>query len=314
MREHDQFLFDFGEGLLPSWNDGFARRSILAFVSGAIAEGTPDFVPPGARVALLLHDGVLCCEQPLCLQDAFVIDRVQALAAQHPQLLMALSALAGGAEPGEPAPLDSIRAVQPELNADQFAQSILDWYDRAEHPHLKQPLQQLVYQPALELVDYLRRHEFQLCLLCRGDVDFVRTIAPRAYGIPREQVLHFTELGNLALPASPGVITIRSSTDSDLSGLVNISGARFLTLVVHHDDAAREFAYEDSPYALPPAPPAHGAVPVSMKKDWKSVFAAATGADHFSGGRKWHSKSPFGQTRSVSSARTSLQHITVRVA
>ena len=299
---------------LPSWQDTAPRRAIQAFVAKVTTPGTPDFVPAPERIATFDNDGTLWAEQPFYVQLAFALDRVEALAPRHPEwkeqepfasLLRGdtKGALAGG----ERGLLELVLATHTGNTTEEFAQIVTDWIATARHPGKKRPYTELVYQPMLELLAWLRANGFKTFVVSGGGVEFMRPWAEKVYGIPPEQVIGSAcrtkfELrdGEPVLVRLPEVsfvddkegkpvgihshigrrpIAAFGNSDGDLQMLQYTAagpGPR-LCLYVHHDDAEREWAYDRESHigrldaGLDEAR-ARGWTVVSMKADWKAVF------------------------------------------
>ena len=299
---------------LPSWQDTAPRRAIQAFVAKVTTPGTPDFVPAPERIATFDNDGTLWAEQPFYVQLAFALDRVEALAPRHPEwkeqepfasLLRGdtKGALAGG----ERGLLELVLATHTGNTTEEFAQIVTDWIATARHPGKKRPYTELVYQPMLELLAWLRANGFKTFVVSGGGVEFMRPWAEKVYGIPPEQVIGSAcrtkfELrdGEPVLVRLPEVsfvddkegkpvgihshigrrpIAAFGNSDGDLQMLQYTAagpGPR-LCLYVHHDDAEREWAYDRESHigrldaGLDEAR-ARGWPVVSMQADWKAVF------------------------------------------
>ncbi len=185
-----------GNDPLPSWNDGLAKQAITDFVMRVTAAGGPDFVPPAERIAVFDNDGTLWGEQPVYVQLAFMFDRVKALAPNHPEwkskepfasLLRGdpKAALAGG----EQGLLAMMAATHSGMTTDEFARSVSDWISTARHPKTDRHYTEMVYEPMLELLAYLRGNGFKPFIVSGGGVEFMRPWAERVYGIPPEQVI-----------------------------------------------------------------------------------------------------------------------------
>jgi phosphoglycolate phosphatase-like HAD superfamily hydrolase len=181
---------------LPSWNEGAAKTSVLAFVSAIAQEGGPDFVSPAERVAVFDNDGTLWAEQPMYVQAAFALDRVKALAAQHPEWKTQqpfAAALAGDARAlaasGEKGIVELVMATHAGTTTDQFAKLVSDWIATAKHPRFGRPYTDLAYQPMLELLAYLRDEGFATYIVSGGGVEFMRPWTERVYGIAPERVI-----------------------------------------------------------------------------------------------------------------------------
>ncbi|HEX4409667.1 MAG TPA: HAD family hydrolase [Xanthobacteraceae bacterium] len=300
---------------LPSWNDGAAKKSITDFVARVTTPGTPDFVPVEQRIATFDNDGTLWCEQPNYFQALFAFDRVKALAPHHPEwksqqpfkavLDNDMAALAAGGEKGV---LGIVMATHAGMTTDAFRQTVLDWLASARHPRFNRPYNDLVYQPMIELLRYLRANGFKTFIVSGGGIEFMRPWVEKAYGIPPEQVVGssgVTKLengpdGKPVLMKQPQIefiddgpgkpvginrfigrrpIFAFGNSDGDLQMLqwtAAGSGARFEGLV-HHTDAAREYAYDRQSKigkldkALDEGT-AKGWTIVDMKNDWKTIF------------------------------------------
>jgi phosphoglycolate phosphatase-like HAD superfamily hydrolase len=308
---------------LPSWNPGTAKSAILDFVGRVTKEGGPEFVPPAERIATFDNDGTLWCEQPIQVQVFFLIDRVKELVAKDPGmkdrqpfkalLERDLKTLHGLGKQGV---MELFASTHAGVDQEEFDRIARDWFAKARHPMFDRLFTRLIYQPQVELLDYLRANGFKTYIVSGGGIDLIRAFAEDAYGIPREQVigssakLHFEledgrpvlmKLGELnsfddrdAKPQNIGLhigrrpILAFGNSDGDLAMLRYTeggAGAR-LALLVHHDDAEREVAY-DREFKLSPLAEAldkadeYGITLVSMKHDWKTVFedvADASGA------------------------------------
>jgi phosphoglycolate phosphatase-like HAD superfamily hydrolase len=299
---------------LPSWNDGPAKKAITEFVSKTTTPGGPDFVPVPERIATFDNDGTLWSEQPIYFQFVFALDRVRALAPKHPEwkgkqpfkgiLEGDMKAVMAAGEKGL---LEVLAVTHTGMTTDEFHQIVRDWLAQARHPRFQRPYTDLVYQPMLELLAYLRANGFKTFIVSGGGVEFMRAFAERVYGIPPEQVVGSTgeakfELRNgkpvlVKLPKvnhvddGPGkpvginrVIGRRpilafGNSDGDhqmLQWTAAGSGVRFVGLV-HHTDAAREWAYDRQSHigrldkALDEAL-SRGWTVVDMKVDWKRIF------------------------------------------
>ena len=307
---------------LPSWNDGAAKQSIVAFVERVTKPGSPDFVPVPERIAVFDNDGTLWCEQPLPVQLYFALDRVKALAPQHPEwqtqepfasLLEGdlKTALAGG----DRALLEILMATHAGMTTVEFEQIVAEWLATAKHPKTGKRFTEMTYQPMLEVLAYLRANGFKNFIVSGGGIEFMRVWAEQAYGIPPEQIVGSSIKTKLEMrDGQPVIMRLPQLNFNDDKGdkPVGINqhigrrpiaafgnsrgdqemleytqaggGARFMLLVLH-DDAAREFAYGPArglpdvklgafPPALDEEAKKNGWTVVSMKKDWKQVFAA----------------------------------------
>ncbi len=185
-----------GADPLPSWNDGPAKKSVVEFVAKVTTAGSAEFVPVSERIATFDNDGTLWCEQPLPVQLYFAIDRVKALAPQHPEwkdkepfasLLKGdlKTALAGG----ERALVQLVMVTHAGMTTAEFEQIVKDWLATAKHPRWKKPYTECAYQPMLELLAYLRANGFKTFIVSGGGIEFMRPWAEQVYGVPPEQVV-----------------------------------------------------------------------------------------------------------------------------
>jgi phosphoglycolate phosphatase-like HAD superfamily hydrolase len=181
---------------LPSWNDTATKQAIVTFVQRVTKTDSPGFVPPNERIATFDNDGTLWSEQPIYFQLAFAIDRVKQLVASHPewrqeQPFKAVleddhEALVASGERGL---VQLIIASHTGMTTDEFAQIVKDWLRTARHPRFHRPYTELVFQPMLELLDYLRANGFKTYIVSGGGIEFMRVFAEDVYGIPPEQVV-----------------------------------------------------------------------------------------------------------------------------
>jgi phosphoglycolate phosphatase-like HAD superfamily hydrolase len=302
---------------LPSWNDSAAKKAITDFVAWVTLEGGADFVPVPERIATFDNDGTLWTEQPYYFQLAFALDRVRAMAPQHPEWKnkQPFKALLEGdkktlAAAGKDGLLQIMAATHAGMTVGDFTKTVIEWTETARHPRFKRPYTELVFQPMLELLTYLRANGFKTFIVSGGGIEFMRPWTERVYGIPPEQVVGSSgvvkfetgaggkpELMKLAKiefvddgPGKPvGInrfigrrpIFAFGNSDGDLQMLqwtVAGTGARFAGLV-HHTDEVREYAYDRNSKvgkldkALDEAT-AKGWVIVDMKRDWKAIFPA----------------------------------------
>lgn len=184
------------EDPLPSWNEGRAKKAMQDFVSAISTVGSADFVPTSERIATFDNDGTFWCEQPMYVQLAFALDRVKALSAKHPEwrqrqpfkavLDNDLPTLAKGGEKGL---VELVMATHAGMTTAEFEQIASDWIKTARHPKFDRPYTDLVYQPMLELLAYLRTNSFKTFIVSGGGIEFMRPWSERIYGIPPEQVV-----------------------------------------------------------------------------------------------------------------------------
>jgi len=297
---------------LPSWNEGQAKRAIVDFVQRVTTTGGADFVPVPERIAVFDNDGTLWAEKPMYVQLAFALDRVKALAPEHPEwqdqqpfkaaLEGDLKTVAAG---GEHALLELVMATHAGMTTDAFAQVVEDWLATAKHPRFNRPYTELVYQPMLELLAYLRSNDFKTFIVSGGGIEFMRPWAEAVYGIPPEQVVGSSiqtkfEMrdGEPVLVRLPMIdfiddkegkpvgihahigrrpIAAFGNSDGDLQMLQWTTageGLRF-ALLVHHTDAKREFAYDKGATSALNEAEMKGWTVVDMKRDWKVIYPSA---------------------------------------
>lgn len=303
---------------LPSWRSGAARDAILEFVEAVTANGGANFVPPPERIAVFDNDGTLWCEQPLQVQVAFAQARVQQLADADPTLkdrqpykafldhdLAEIESL------GKQGIFELAFATHAGLTVEAFDTLSKAWLAEARHPKFRRRYTELVYQPQLELLDYLRANGFKIFIVSGGGADFIRAFAEQFYGVPPEQVvgssvktklqemdghLHLMKLAelqsfddrevkveNIGLHIGRRPILAFGNSDGDLAMMrYTLSGpGRRLALLVHHDDDEREVAY-DRDFKLSPLVEAldkaheYGITVVSVALDWDQVFPQLT--------------------------------------
>ncbi|MFL5187881.1 MAG: HAD family hydrolase, partial [Microvirga sp.] len=181
---------------LPSWNEGPSKQAIVAFVTDVTREGSPGFVPQSERVATFDNDGTLWIEQPIYVQFAFAMDRVKELAPQHPEwkdtqpfkaVLEGDMAALGAA--GEKGAVEIVAATHAGMSPEQFIGLVKEWLATAKHPRFNRPYTELVYQPMLEVLAYMRANGFKTFIVSGGGIEFMRAFAEKSYGIPPDQVV-----------------------------------------------------------------------------------------------------------------------------
>jgi phosphoglycolate phosphatase-like HAD superfamily hydrolase len=266
---------------LPSWKDGAAKARIVAFVQAVTQPGGADFVAPADRIAVFDNDGTLWAEQPMYFQLAFALDRVKALASQHPEwkdkepfASLLKGDLKGALAGGEPAIFQIVMATHAGLTTEEFEQIVRDWIATAKHPKTGRPYTEMVYQPMLELLTLLRTNGFKTFIVSGGGIDFMRVFSERVYGIPPEQVIGSSgklkfELrdGKPVLVKLPEIdfidekagkpigiqqhigrrpIAAFGNSDGDLEMLeyTTAGAGPRLGVLIHHTDEEREWAYD----------------------------------------------------------------------
>ena len=301
---------------LPSWNDTAPRQAIIHFVEKVTKEGSPDFVPVAGRIATFDNDGTLWSEQPLYFQLAFVLDRIKALAPEHPEwrekepfASVLKGDLKGVLAGGEKSVLQLLATTHTGMTTDEFEKAVQDWITTVKHPKTGKLYSEMVFQPMLELLTYLRANGFKTFIVSGGGIEFMRPWTEKVYGIPPEQVVGSS--GGLKYElrdGSPVIVKLPElvlnddkegkpvgiqrhigrrpiaafgNSDGDFQMLewtTSGKGARF-GLIVHHTDGAREVAYDRESHigklakGLDEAK-ARGWTVVSMKDDWKTIYPA----------------------------------------
>ncbi|MGO7275998.1 HAD family hydrolase [Rhizobium ruizarguesonis] len=300
---------------LPSWNDTASKVAIVSFVEKVTGQGSPDFVPETERIAVFDNDGTLWVEHPMYVQLAFALDRVKTLAPQHPEWkeTQPFKAVLDGdmktlAASGEKGLMELIMTTHAGMTSSDFQKIVTDWLASARDPKFKRPYTELVYQPMVELLAYLRANGFKTFIVSGGGIEFMRPWAEKVYGVPPEQVIgssiktefrmqddtptlyRLPEVNFIDDKAGKPVginqqigrrpIAAFGNSDGDLEMLqwTTMAGAPArLGVLIHHTDAEREYAYDrDTEFgrldkALDAAA-ITGWTVVDMKADWKQVF------------------------------------------
>ena len=305
---------DAGDPALSAWRGGAAKQAILDFVARVTTVGGPDFVRPVDRIAVFDNDGTLWVEQPMPVQAGFVLDRIRALAPLHPEWheqqpfkAVLEGDVAGIMAIGMDGLTRLVMATHAGISTDTFSALVRDWIATARHPRFNRTYTDLVYQPMLDVLALLRANDFKTFIVSGGGIEFMRTFSETVYGVPPEHVigssivtkyvvedgepvlvreaeLHFfndKEGKPVAINTHIGRRPIAAFGNSDgdfamLEWVTSGPGARF-GLLVHHDDAEREFAYDrDAGLArlargLDEGPP-RGWTIARVKTDWEVVF------------------------------------------
>ncbi len=300
---------------LPSWNEGSAKKAIVDFVAKVTKEGSGDFVPPAERIAVFDNDGTLWAEQPRYFQFLFALDRVKALAPQHPEwkdkepfASLLKGDVKGALAGGERSMAEILMVTHAGMTTEEFEQVVKNWIASARHPKTGKSYTEMVYQPMLEILNYLRANRFKTFIVSGGGVEFMRPWAEKVYGIPPEQVVGSSiklkmemREGKPVLVRLPEIdfvddgpgkpvgiqkfigrrpLAAFGNSDGDhqmLQWTAAGKGPRFM-LLVHHTDAEREWAYDRQSSigrldrALDEAQKGGWTV-VDMKTDWKRVFS-----------------------------------------
>ncbi|TWU01589.1 HAD family hydrolase [Neorhodopirellula pilleata] len=303
---------------LPSWNDSPSRKAIVDFVERVANQDSPDHVAASQRIATFDNDGTLWSEQPVYFQLSFAIDRVKSMASENPQWISTepfKSAIAGDIQgvmaSGKEGLVQIFAASHANMTADEFSDSVRHWLETAKHPQTGKRYHEMVYQPMLELLEYLRENDFKTFIVSGGGVDFMRVFAEQTYGIPPEQVVGSSVAAKFEMVEGvPTIVKLAQNpfvddkegkpvaiyqhigrrpllaggnSDGDLQMLQYTTIPRDqadttprLGLIVHHTDAEREWAYDRESHIgkLNEAwsqANQRGWVVVDMKRDWKQI-------------------------------------------
>jgi hypothetical protein len=300
---------------LPSWNEGPAKQAIVKFVQATTTQGSQNFVPPAERIATFDNDGTLWAEQPMYFQLLFALDRVKGLAPQHPEwkdkepfASLLKGDVKGALAGGERAMLEIVMTTHAGMTTEEFEQIVKDWIATARHPRFKRPYTECVYKPMLELLAYLRANDFKTFIVSGGGIEFMRPWTEKVYGIAPEQVVgssiktkYEMRDGKPVLVRLPEINFIDDKTgkpvginshigrrpvaafgnsdgDQQMLEWTQAGGGTRLMMLVHHDDAKREWAYGAKSKigtfsnALMAEAKKNGWKVVSMKNDWKRIF------------------------------------------
>jgi phosphoglycolate phosphatase-like HAD superfamily hydrolase len=297
-----------GEDVLSSWNDCPTKTAILDYVADVTNISSPSHVRPEERIAVFDNDGTLCCEQPSPFMLLFMKDRVEDLAPYHPEWKSEepFSSLLSGRilTQSDFTAKDILKvyaATSTNMTVEEYTGLVRGWFNTS-HPRFGRPYRECIYQPMLDLLSYLRASGFKVYIVTESSVDFVRAFSENVYGIPPEQVVgsswryQFEEnnetssilmLPNLWNiddgPAKPTSIQLfigrrpilaYGNSDGDVQMLEFATDGSFraIGLLNRHDDAAREYDYEQGVFNVSEIAPRHGWHLVSMKDDWKWIF------------------------------------------
>jgi len=303
------------ENPLPSWNDGSAKQAILDFVAKTTKQESPAFIPEADRIAVFDNDGTLWSEQPVYFQLAFAMDRIREMAEDHPewkdqQPYQALleGDLEAALSAGEHAMLEVLMTTHAGMSTERFHRAVSNWLSEATHPKTGRPYREMIYQPMLELLQYLRANGFKTFIVSGGGVDFMRVWTEEVYGIPPEQVVGSSGKvefqvrdGRPQLVKLPAInfiddkegkpvgihqyigkrpVFAAGNSDGDYAMLQwTTSGMEYprFGMLIHHTDSLREWAYDRNSSigrldkGLDDAP-SYGWTIVDMAADWKTVY------------------------------------------
>lgn len=300
---------------LPSWNEGDSKKAILAFVTKTTKDGGADFIPVADRIATFDNDGTLWAEQPMYFQLAFAIDQVKAMAPEHPEwkTTQPFKALLEGdmktvMAGGDKALLEIVGATHAGMTTEAFEKTVKDWMATATHPITKKHYNEMIYQPMVELLEYLRANDYKTFIVSGGGIDFMRPWVEEAYGIPPEQVVGSSgKVKYEMVDGKPALIKLpelnfnddkdgkpvgihqfigkrpvfaAGNSDGDyqmLEWTTSASGYPRFGMFVHHTDAEREYAYDRDSHigklnkGLDDAAKNNWLV-VDMKNDWAKIY------------------------------------------
>lgn len=299
---------------LPSWQEGSSKSSILDFVTKTTDPENPDFIPEADRIAVFDNDGTLWGEQPFYYQLAYAVDFVKKEGPNHPEwekspvLKSAMEGdLKGILSKGEHGIIEVVMASHAGMTEDQFKSNVLEWLNTSKHPETGKPYTQMIYQPMLELLEFLRANGYKTFIVSGGGIDFLRVWAEEAYGIPpyqvmgssikakyqevdgKMQIVKIPELNFIddkadkpvgihqQIGMKPVIAVGNSDGDFAMIQYTTESGGPRLGIYIHHTDSVREYAY-DSLSSIGNLKrgliegPSRGWIMVDMAKDWSTIY------------------------------------------
>jgi len=307
---------------LPSWNDGATKKAIVDFVQATTTQGSPTFVAPAERIATFDQDGTLWVEKPMYTQVIYCLERVPVLVKARPELANVepfKTMMSGDREAIARLPTEDLEKIlaltSTGMSVDEFRAEVARWFDTARDPRWKRPYTELTYKPMQEVLQYLRSNAFKTYIVTGGGQDFVRVYAERVYGIPPEQIVGTAgatkydygkdgkpvlikeaklllndnyggkpEGIHLMIGRRPLAAFGNSTGDREMLEYAKAGSGARLSMLVLHDDAAREYAYGPA-HGLPDSKVGtftqqlydeakrSGWTVISMKNDWKRIFA-----------------------------------------
>jgi phosphoglycolate phosphatase-like HAD superfamily hydrolase len=308
--------------LLPSWNIGAAKKAIVGFVQATTTQGSPTFVPPAERIATFDQDGTLWVEKPMYTQVVYCLERVPALVKARPELADVepfKTVMSGDREAIARLPTEDLEKILAltltGMSVEEFRIEVAKWFDTARDPRWKRPYTELIYKPMQEVLQYLRANAFKTYIVTGGGQDFVRVYAERVYDIPPEQIVGTVgstkydygkdgkpmlikeaklllndnyggkpEGIHLMIGRRPLAAFGNSTGDREMLEYAKAGSGARLSMLLLHDDAAREYAYGPA-QGLPESKVGtftqqlydeakrSGWTVISMKNDWKRIFA-----------------------------------------
>lgn len=274
------FILPIHADVLPSWNEGPIKQAILRFVEETTLEGSPNYIPPAERIATFDEDGTLWVEQPLYTEGFFALDRLKAMALNHPEwkeknpLSILLTTTIENLKHLPKKDIEELIAfTHSGMSVDEFHVIVNEWLDKAVHPRFQKPFTSLVYQPMIEVIDYLRDHQFDIYIVSGGGQEFIRAFAEKVYGIPPSHVIgtaakvkYEYQDGNPILLKLPDILFVddkdgkveginliigqhphiafgNSTGDKEMLEWTQANKGKNLEILIHHDDERREYAY-----------------------------------------------------------------------
>lgn len=299
---------------LPSWNEGKTKAAIIDYIKDVTNKESANFIPEIDRIATFDNDGNLWSEQPAYFQLFFAMDRVKELAKDHPEwqnkqpfkavLENDMKTLIASGEKGI---MELIMATHAGITTDEFELLVKNWLETAQHPRFNKPYNQLIYQPMLELLDYLRTNDFKTFIVSGGGIEFMRPWVEEAYGIPKDQVVGSsiaTEYDynngapvirrlskidfiddkagkpvgiNKFIGRKPVFASGNSDGDLQMMQWTDSNPYKSFQLYLHHTDADREWAYDRESHigqfnkGLDEALEKEWTI-IDMKNDWKTIY------------------------------------------
>ncbi|MGA1621927.1 MAG: haloacid dehalogenase-like hydrolase [Synechocystis sp.] len=292
---------------LPSWNDGQPKQTIIDFVQAVTDPDSANYLPIGDRLAVFDNDGTLWLEKPVYIQLAFILDQIKVLAPQHPewQTEEPFKTLLTDPNPDLKALattenlLQLAIATHTGMSQTEFDAQVQDFFQQASHPQFQTPYTQLIYQPMVELIHYLKLNNFQVYICSGGGIDFIRAVSEELYGIPPENVIgsainktfqknDFIRQADLVNPINdkggkpvninryigkiPAIAVGNSDGDIEMLQYADSNPKPDLELLLHHDDLEREFAYDHGTEKALILAQENDWTVISIKKDFKQVF------------------------------------------
>ncbi|PHS36776.1 MAG: haloacid dehalogenase [Sulfurovum sp.] len=296
---------------LPSWNEGISKQSIINYVTAVTKENTADFIPVKDRIAVFDNDGTLWAEQPAYFQLFFAMDMVKKHVSEHPEWKttepfksVLANDIKGVMKSVEKGLISLVNATHSNMDVETFQEEVRTWLKTAKHPTKNRPYDKLIYQPMMEVIQYLEANDFKVYIVSGGGIDFMRAFVPEVYGIPQEHIIgskgevkyengkiiklpeiHFIddkETKPVAINYHIGKRPVAAFGNSDGDfAMMEYTEAndkhKTLQLYVHHTDDKREWKYDRDSHigkldkGLDYARDNNWTI-VDMKQEWKVIF------------------------------------------